>query len=100
MGETGPCGPCTEIHFSHHGCSDKSLSLINAGGPDVIELWNLVFMQFDRSVHVVAIDFVSSQKLLSRLVQYLFLVKFAFVIIEDFRVFFCLYCLGVLTLFV
>jgi len=50
MGETGPCGPCTEIHFARHGCSDKSASLINSGSPEVIELWNLVFMQFDRCV--------------------------------------------------
>jgi len=52
MGETGPCGPCTEVHFAHHGCSEKSASLINAGMSDVIELWNLVFMQFDRYVRV------------------------------------------------
>ena len=54
MGDIGPCGPCTEIHFSRHGCSEKSASLINVGGPDVIELWNLVFMQFDRWVYCMA----------------------------------------------
>jgi len=50
MGETGPCGPCTEIHFARHGCSERSTALVNAGSSDVIELWNLVFMQFDRCV--------------------------------------------------
>jgi len=50
MGETGPCGPCTEIHYARHGCSEKSASLINTGSPDIIELWNLVFMQFDKCV--------------------------------------------------
>jgi alanyl-tRNA synthetase len=48
MGATGPCGPCTEIHIdltpdgSGHG-------LVNAGSPLVIELWNLVFIQFNRA---------------------------------------------------
>ncbi len=47
MGETGPCGPCSEIHIdlTKNGC-DKSL--INANNPDVLELWNLVFMQYNR----------------------------------------------------
>ena len=47
MGETGPCGPCTEIHFDHLARPDAT-SLVNSGSPDVIELWNLVFIQFDR----------------------------------------------------
>ncbi len=47
MGETGPCGPCSEIHFdlTPHGCTPD---LINAGTPQVIEIWNNVFMQYNR----------------------------------------------------
>jgi alanyl-tRNA synthetase len=47
MGETGPCGPCTEIHIDQ--TPDKSGGkLVNAGRPEVIEIWNLVFIQFNR----------------------------------------------------
>jgi alanyl-tRNA synthetase len=47
MGETGPCGPCTEIHIDR--TPDKSGGkLVNAGREDVIEIWNLVFIQFNR----------------------------------------------------
>ncbi|MCH7591692.1 MAG: hypothetical protein IH989_02775, partial [Planctomycetes bacterium] len=47
MGDVGPCGPCSEIHVDL--TADKSgASLVNAGDPRVIELWNLVFIQFSR----------------------------------------------------
>jgi alanyl-tRNA synthetase len=47
MGETGPCGPCSELHMDLTPNGDTHGKLVNAGSPQCIEIWNLVFMQFN-----------------------------------------------------
>ena len=49
MGETGPCGPCSEIHMDLTADGSATASLVNAGSPQVIEIWNLVFIQNNRT---------------------------------------------------
>ncbi|MCO6401420.1 MAG: alanine--tRNA ligase [Verrucomicrobia bacterium] len=47
MGETGPCGPCSEVHVDLTPAGDTRGALVNKGSPNCIEIWNLVFIQFN-----------------------------------------------------
>jgi alanyl-tRNA synthetase len=47
MGETGPCGPCSEVHVDLTPAGDTRGALVNQGRADCIEIWNLVFIQFN-----------------------------------------------------
>jgi len=53
MGNVGPCGPCSEIHIDLRDIEEKNkingATLVNKSHPEVIELWNLVFIQYNRN---------------------------------------------------
>lgn len=79
MGETGPCGPCTEIHIDVRNDEEREKingkSLVNTCHPEVIEIWNIVFIQYerlaDRSLKKLEKHFIDTGMGFERLVRVL-----------------------------